>query len=537
MTISVAQKVARTSIAASVAAVALFGASTPASAAPNGSYQDTLAKLNKTFTTAEANTAWPKGMCTSVYTDIKNDSATLSTQTANRPNLVQLHTDAGILNESAKAMLNECATFDGPNRPAQLENRYLRVDMQLWAEQFKLDLDAPHNTANATKTRGKANVITTVADGKKKDLSTFRDCSDAICSTFTVIPKGTYMMGGTAKEQELINVQDYRRAWESPRHKVSINKRFAISNTEVTRGQFAQFVKETGYRVANGCVGFPPPPNSQSSDSSMWRAGNSWRNPGFAQTDNDPVVCISRPDAQAYATWLSKKTGQNYRLPSEAEWEYAARAGTTSPYFWGWDINDGCAYAAMYDQRSDKATGYGFKPKAECDDHAAYTNRVGSYKPNPWGLFDVTGNAREWTSDAWEPNLNSGPYTEAPRTGGVKQFPVLRGGGWDYMPQNERIAYRSSYYSNYIRSNMWGTRLVRELDDSQVGSGSTDAPGAPSAPVTKPSKPAAASKPATGPRVETDYVSRETNGAESAGLLGAGIVMAGATFALRRRRA
>ncbi|GGH58269.1 hypothetical protein GCM10007359_04270 [Rothia aerolata] len=227
---------------------------------------------------------------------------------------------------------------------------------------------------------------------------------------------------------------------------------------------FRQFVAETGYAMPAGGVGFPAPPETMDPTSSMYREGVTWENPGIPQdSDQHPVVQVSRADAQAFARWVSVKTGQNWRLPTEAEWEYAARAGTQTAYFWGEDINDGSEYAAGYDIRSDEVTGYGFPDRMEADDHAAYTAEIGSYKPNPWGLYDVTGNAREWVADYWEPNLESGPYTEEARTAGVAEFPVLRGGGWDYMPQNLRIAYRSAYYNNYIHSNMWGFRLVRDI--------------------------------------------------------------------------
>lgn len=153
----------------------------------------------------------------------------------------------------------------------------------------------------------------------------------------------------------------------------------------------------------------------------MYRDGVSWEEPGIPQeSGKHPVVQVSRADAEAFANWLSAKTGQKWRLPSEAEWEYAARAGTDTAYFWGEDINDGNEYAAGYDVRTDEAIGYGFEPIMETDDGAAYTAEVVSYEPNPWGLYDMTGNAREWVQDYWEPNYDSGPDSEATRTGGER---------------------------------------------------------------------------------------------------------------------
>lgn len=243
-------------------------------------------------------------------------------------------------------------------------------------------------------------------------------------------------MGGDEAELERHDVDEYRQEWESPKHEVNITKRFGITPTEVTREMFAAFVQDTGYATAPNGIGFPEPPETTEPTSSMYREGVTWQEPGIPQdSDKHPVVHVSRADAEAFAEWLSAKTGQTWRLPPEVEWEYAARAGTDSASFLGQDVNDG----------------------------AEYTAEVGSYKPNAWGLYGMTGNAREWVSDYWEPNLESGPNDEQPRTAGVSTFPVLRGGAWDYMPQNLRIAYRSANYNNYIHSTMWGFRLVREL--------------------------------------------------------------------------
>lgn len=416
-------------------------------------------RLDDVFSRAEANLEWPRGYCVETYSRIADLAGQLASATEENANVRR---DAIILTHQARATVNECDVFDNGKRPAQLENRYLRADMQIWAAQLEFDRTHPGNQELSTNASSAANPVASPPDGFTP-LQKYRDCTDIACPTFVALPSGNFQMGGTPVEQERLEIDDYRAAWESPRHEVAINKPFGIADTEVTRAQFEAFAKETGYQIPAGCIEFPPPPDSTTATSSMWNANGTWTDPHIPQGPADPVVCVSRPDAESFARWLSKKTGATYRLPTEAEWEYAARAGTESPYYWGWNINEGCNYAAGYDQRTAAATGYGFPTQVGCDDGAAYTRAVGSYLPNAWGLFDVTGNAREWVSDAWEPNLISGPTTEAPRTAGVHEFPVLRGGAWDYMPQNLRIAYRSAYYSNYIRSYMWGFRLVREF--------------------------------------------------------------------------
>lgn len=434
------------------------------SAADNPAVTETIGQLKDVFAEAEANTQWEPGYYRDVYTRISELSDQLVEATRGQGN-PQLERDAQILNAQAAAMLAEEPNFETDERPAQLENRYTRADMQLWRDRLDFALAHPDNLNKPTQGIEQVSQEGASASaGEFEDLQTYSDNAGDFTVDFTVIPTGSFEMGGEEQEWASHDVDSYRRVWESPKHTVDITKRYGIMNTEATRDMFQTFVEETGYATAAGGIGFPPPPDSTSPTSSMYREGVTWQEPGIPQEDgNHPVVQVSRADAEAFAEWLSAKTGQTWRLPSEAEWEYAARGGTTTAYFWGDNVDDGADYAAGYDIRTDEATGYGFTPRMEADDGAAFTAPVGSYEPNPWGLYDMTGNAREWVSDYWEPNLESGPTTEAPRTGGEATFPVLRGGAWDYMPQNLRIAYRSAYYNNYIHSTMWGFRLVREL--------------------------------------------------------------------------
>ena len=136
-----------------------------------------------------------------------------------------------------------------------------------------------------------------------------------------VVPAGSYRMGSRSHEEE-------RDGDEGPVHEVRIGRPFAAGVYEVTRGQWSAFVSATGHYTGNACRTY---------ENGEWeeRSGRTWSNPGFSQSDAHPVVCVSWDDAQAYVTWLSRKTGETYRLLSESEWEYVARAGTSTSRYWG----------------------------------------------------------------------------------------------------------------------------------------------------------------------------------------------------------
>jgi formylglycine-generating enzyme required for sulfatase activity len=215
---------------------------------------------------------------------------------------------------------------------------------------------------------------------------------------------------------------------------VNISRPFAVGKFHVTRDQFAAFVNETGY-AATACYN-----------------DLSWRYPGFAQEGSHPVVCVSWNDAKAYLEWIGKKTGKPYRLLSEAEFEYAARANTTTPFWWGSSI---VPAQANYDSR------YVY-PGGRKGEYRQRTVRADSFATNPWGLYNVHGNAWEWTEDCWHGN-----YDGAPRDGSawtVGDCPggrVVRGGTWDDDPRLLRAAARYWYRhgNNYV-----GFRIARSVN-------------------------------------------------------------------------
>ncbi|MES9903309.1 MAG: SUMF1/EgtB/PvdO family nonheme iron enzyme, partial [Sedimenticola sp.] len=200
---------------------------------------------------------------------------------------------------------------------------------------------------------------------------------------------------------------------EKPVHRVTLPS-FKMSRHEITKGQFAVFVQETGYRTdaEKGSGGIRGCYAHQGGGRLGWVAGMSWRYTGFDQGDSDPVVCVSLNDAQAFTDWLSKKTGKRYRLPTESQWEYAARAGSNSKYSFGNDEEELCLHANGGDVTLKEKFPSWKAATMGCTDGFAFTSPVGSFQTNPYGLHDMHGNVWEWTVDCWNET-----YADAPRDG------------------------------------------------------------------------------------------------------------------------
>ena len=241
----------------------------------------------------------------------------------------------------------------------------------------------------------------------------FRDCPT--CPALVVVPAGEFLMGSDRRDDE--SDDD-----ERPRHRVRV-ERFALGVHEVTKDEYGAFVAATGRGSGDRCY-------SMDGDGRWdWREEASWRSPGYSQAGDHPVVCVNWEDAQAYAAWLSAQTGRAYRLPSEAEWEYAARAGTTTRRYWGDDPDEQCAYGNGADRTAKRR--FGGWTVADCTDGALWTAPVGAFLANPFGLHDMLGNVWEWVEDCWH-----GDYEDAPRDGSAWTRGddcgrrVLRGGSW-----------------------------------------------------------------------------------------------------------
>jgi len=287
----------------------------------------------------------------------------------------------------------------------------------------------------------------------------FQDCPD--CPRMVVIPAGDFTMGSPASEAG-------RGVDEGPQRQVSIAQPFALGRSEVTVAEFRRFVEESGFKTeaerdtrAQGCSGFVYA--DPAAGNAAPPAVTSWRSPGLAQAqiDSHPVLCVSWNDARAYAQWLSRKTGRRYRLPTEAEWEYAARAGSSTARYWGDDADQACRFANVADQSRFQTWGFG--QKHECTDGHYFTAPAGGYLPNRFGLYDMIGNVWEWTEDCWNASYAGAPSDGNASTDGDCAQRVCRGGSWSTVPRFARSATRYKNPADY-RDNLTGFRLVRTLE-------------------------------------------------------------------------
>ena len=260
--------------------------------------------------------------------------------------------------------------------------------------------------------------------------------TNSIGMVLTYIPRGDFLMGSPADEANRFND-------EGPQHKVYISKSYYMGTTEVTKHEFYTFVSESSYRTTAENQGWAYTfTTSQGTSTGGKVNGANWLNPGFAQTNNDPVVCVSWNDAKAFCHWLSRKEGKNYRLPTEAEWEYACRAGTTEARYSNNMSNSGESWCNGADLTAKSR----FPDWTVFNWHDGYifTSPVQSFKANPWGLYDMYGNVWEWCED-WHSDYYYANSSEAdpfgPSTGTSR---VLRGGSWyKGFPENCRSADRA----------------------------------------------------------------------------------------------
>ena len=278
------------------------------------------------------------------------------------------------------------------------------------------------------------------------------DCDE--CPELVVVPPGQFMMGTPTNAREV----DMSRG-EGPQVPIAIDYVFAVGRTEVTHRQFEDFVNATGHQVADGCrvwdeqIGFNDSPDAN------WRDR---RQPKRVRDDH-PVGCVSWIDAKAYVAWLSGKTGKRYRLLTEAEWEYAARAGTTTPRFWGNSPGQACRWANTFDLSAAEKYPFPWFP-ATCNDGYADLAPVGQFEPNAFGLYDMIGNVWEWTEDCF-----AATHVGRPRDGSAWlwdsgcDFHTTRGGGWLSAPERNRIAWPGRDPEDK-RNTQFGFRVARDLD-------------------------------------------------------------------------
>ena len=296
---------------------------------------------------------------------------------------------------------------------------------------------------------------------------------------FVRVPAGEFLMGSDESPDSLARAYPrYGRERllelgdEAPVHRVRITRPFYLGQYEVTVGQFRRFLEASGFTPesqadGSGGYGYNPeydPAQSASGDAFDGRDPRySWRNPGFSQDDDHPVVNVTWKDAAALARWLSQREGRRYRLPTEAEWEYACRAGSRTRYSSGDDPRSLLQVANVFDADArpywPRWQGYAL----EGHDGFAFTAPVGSYAPNAFGLYDMHGNAWEWVADWYDPDYYAHSPVDDPQGPPDGRVRVRRGGSWHTWPFYVRSAYRN-WNAPATRYTLVGIRLLLEAE-------------------------------------------------------------------------
>ncbi|HEX5863100.1 MAG TPA: SUMF1/EgtB/PvdO family nonheme iron enzyme [Casimicrobiaceae bacterium] len=320
--------------------------------------------------------------------------------------------DVGLLPDVLKGLVDRQAEF--------LEFRTFDADVERLIRKLRLNQGVGRTIASSDdryRAEGRIKVDAAIVDGAPEGwflpgngkAEWFQDHYGG--PEMVVVPAGRFTMGSPETEPD-------RRDSEGPQHPVTIARPFGAGRHAVTRGQFAAFVNNTGYRAQYET-----------------EAKKSWRNPGFPQDDSHSVVYVSWEDAKSFVAWLSTQSGRDYRLLTEAEWEYAARAGTTTPFRWG-------STTTLAQEQAVAA---------------------GNFAANPWGLYQVGGDVLEWCEDVWHDNYNGAPSDgSAWLQGGDTSRRVVRGGSWGGDPRCLRLAGRGARNTD-VRGYLLGFRVGRTL--------------------------------------------------------------------------
>ncbi|HLC14623.1 MAG TPA: formylglycine-generating enzyme family protein, partial [Thermodesulfovibrionia bacterium] len=299
----------------------------------------------------------------------------------------------------------------------------------------KLPEFKPKQAPGGGEKRGSESESESEVDEERKTITNFLDM------TFIYIKPGTFKMGSPENEPG--------RDSDETLHEVELTKGFYMQTTEVTVGQWRQFAKETGYKTeaetGDGCYILT---------GGKWekKEGFYWGKPGFEQADSHPVTCVSWNDVQKFIQWLNKKGEGSYSLPIEAQWEYAARAGTSTPFAFGECLS------------TDEENYDGNYPLEGCKkgEYRQKTTPVGSLKANKWGLYDMHGNVWEWCEDWYGDDYYKKSPTSDPTGPSTGASRVLRGGSWLLDAGSCRSARRYGDASGYRRDGA-GFRLVLPL--------------------------------------------------------------------------
>ena len=281
--------------------------------------------------------------------------------------------------------------------------------------------------------------------------SVIKDCPT--CPSLVIVPAGKFLMGSPK------GVIPNDETGESPQVAMTIPKPFAMGRTELTRAEFEVYATATNFEPTILCRVWDFAKSRYADDPKR-----TWRNPGVPRNPqpNHPVSCVNQIEAKDYAAWLAKTTGKPYRLPTEAEWEYAARAGSQALYPWGDNPSGGCAYANIYDVTTRKTFPLAWA-HAGCEDGFADVAPVGSLKPNAFGLYDMIGNLWEWTQDCATKSHIGRPKDGSAWVwdGGCRRV-IQRGGGWFTSTERARPGYHGDATAT-DHFDFGGFRVARDL--------------------------------------------------------------------------
>ncbi|MCP5081579.1 MAG: SUMF1/EgtB/PvdO family nonheme iron enzyme [Alphaproteobacteria bacterium] len=313
------------------------------------------------------------------------------------------------------------AANNGSNQPGTADTDRLQHELaQLQAKLAKLQGQPADASGSASDPDA----------GKYRIGEVLRDCGH--CPELVIVPKGDFLIGSPKNE-------DRRVGHEGPRKKITLTKPFAAGRFEVTLGEFQKYVRATSKEPVNFC----------------------WEEPGFIQTAEQPVICVTWSEAKNYVDWLAKSTGKPFRLLSEAEWEYVARAGKTTMYTFGRLISPRLAnYHPIFDVSFSGA-------KRSAQQVFAATAVVSALRPNAFGLYHVHGNVAEWVSDCYIDSYENLPLDGKPFRKETCSVRVLRGGSWKDFPWKVRSAHRE-YWGIHHSSKRIGFRVARELLDTEA---------------------------------------------------------------------
>lgn len=281
-----------------------------------------------------------------------------------------------------------------------------------------------------------------------------QDCD--FCPELTIVPAGRFSMGRDDGEPA---------RYEGPVRSVRISRPFAIGVHEVTYAQFSKFVEDTGYEPPSSCYVWDGVRYARD-ENVDWRRPYAPDGSNTPPRPDDPVACVGWDDAKAYVGWLSDVTGRSYRLPSEAEWAYAAHAGGPDAepkpaYVWGDNDADACKFANVYDQSAENAL-TPYEP-APCNDGFRGVAPVGSLQPNSFGLHDMIGNVWEWVEDCYVMTYLPEPASEAPQVVYGCDRRVVKGGSWASRITRQRPEFRGRDPVD-TASYIFGLRVARDID-------------------------------------------------------------------------